>query len=159
MIHPLRSRHRWMIFLLAGIVPILFIAALLLRGPLPPENAEIPDPPADALAFTEPISQQTAIASHPGLSYQLFSKDNQANDRHNNQNNRAIRLTAAETVRLPTLLIYWSPDQTVSNGRLMGSWAVSTPGWFAIPEIASPASGWIVLYDLAKRESVAAIQL
>ncbi len=44
MIKPLRSRHRWMIILLSIIVPLLFIAGLLVRQPNPPENASVPVP-------------------------------------------------------------------------------------------------------------------
>ena len=50
MIRTLRRRHRWMILLLALIVPALLAAALLLRDPLPePDRArEVVEPPKAA---------------------------------------------------------------------------------------------------------------
>lgn len=43
MIHSLRQRHRRIIFILAVLVPVIFIAGLLVRKPVP-RNQSLPLP-------------------------------------------------------------------------------------------------------------------
>ncbi len=150
MIRPLRARHRTMVILLSGIVPVLFIAALVFRPSPPPANTEIPNPLIAPDGFTDVIGLLTPVQGFEDILYRLNGKPGTSI--------KAISLQAAQSVRLPELLIYWSINQDVSNGQLLGTWAVTAPGIFVFPESES-GTGWIILYDLAKKQNVAAIQL
>lgn len=139
-----------MIFLLAGVVPIVFIAALALRPSPPPANAQIPNPPSTPDGFSSSTGEWRSVQDHEDIQYQLLSRP--ASDA------RAISLKASKTARFPELLIYWSENQDVVQGQLLGSWAVTTNGVFVIPE-AKSVSGQIVLYDIAKNQVIAKITL
>jgi len=140
-----------MVFLLSGIVPVLFILGLLVRIPPPAVNAELPVDYTEPTGFTDPITQAASFPDFERMSFQVFGRPGQTT--------RVVRLTAEESVRSPVLLIYWSTNQNASNGQLLGNWMVNAPGLFELPAGSTNTRGWLVLFDLAKNEAVASVQL
>ena len=153
MIYPLRKRHRAMTYTLAILLPILFMVSLLARQAPPEPNSSIPrlhDSVIGEFASTSGVSG--TFAAQPAISYRILG--NQA---------AAIELSASETLRLPELLVYWSPQtraSTLPEDRvLLGSWAVTTTRVFELPTRAVGPLGGITLYSLSQQEVVASTPL
>jgi hypothetical protein len=144
-IRPLRVRHRRVSAALAVLVPIGWTAALLAR----PGQPALGDAPlvSDARASAAPIASITAADFGPWgelpLGARLGTDD-------------AGRALVEFQERAPLLeadlLVYWSPEGELSSASLLLGRLGRGPARWPLPR----PGGWLVLYDLARGESLAA---
>ena len=141
-----------MIFVLAVLVPVLFVVSLMARQAPPDPNSEIPHS-FDSVSsnYTTPGGVSGTFAAQPAIAYRTM--ESQASNR------TAIELSTTERLRLPELLVYWSAEDVSTSlpedRVLLGSWAVTSARIFELPERASGSSGTVTLYSLSQQNVVA----
>lgn len=150
MIHPLRRRHRRMIFALSVIVPILFMASLFARQAPPEPNEEIPlsfDPPAADFSLE---SEHTFVAE-PAITYKVL--------RDQGSNTLALELSSTKPLRWPEVLVYWVSESNVDalpeSRVLLGTWAATSARTYALPPDAGGSAGGVLLYSLSQQDVLA----
>ena len=142
-----------MIFILALLVPILFVVSLMARQDPPDPNSSMPRL-YDAVIgeFTASSGMSGVFDAQPAITYRLLG--NQA---------AAVELATTEVLRLPELLVYWSPENPSGflpeDRVLLGSWAVTSTRVFKLPARAVGPTGAITLYSLSQQEVVASTPL
>ncbi len=142
-----------MIGVLSLLIPLVFVVSILGRPTSPEANADIPSV-VESLAstFTMETGEAGLFAEQPAMNYRILeTSDGQK---------RAIELSASEPLRIPELLVYWSPNsnaESLSNNHvLLGTWPVTFTRTFELPE---SAPGAILLYSLSQQEVVASTPL
>lgn len=152
MIYPLRRRHRTLIFALSILVPVLFVISLLARQAPPEPNTEIPlSVESMDSGFIASSGEPGTFTAQPSMHYRVLN--------HQSGQRTAIELSTSEHIRLPELLVYWSPtlnaESLPSDHSLLGSWPVTFTRVFELPERAQGTSGAIILYSLSQQSIVA----
>jgi len=152
MIRALRRRHRTIVSLLAVALPLLGVAGLVARRPIPAQ-----EPLPEALGPSEietPAGAPRSRLSWPGGALTL------------------VRLSATELVLEPQveiagaeLLVYWTVDAPAPGGNLPAeSWLLGRVDGaracrLTLPSRAQESAGSLVLYDLAHQTVVATTEL
>lgn len=150
MIRELRGRHRLMITLLAVVTPVLFVAALAGRTPMP--TGGLPSAlAASTLANLVPIGAEWTLLMNPPIRGRYLALPGDSIP-------TAIRLTPDGPGGEPDLLLYWA--ETVGDSvalppeaRLLGPLDARQPVSLPRPE------GYLILYSLAHRERLAVARL
>lgn len=158
MILSLRRRHRVMMFSLAFILPIAFVASLIVRQPIP----ATPDLPVSST----PLSSED---------WQLrFEKDDLWPDlpittrlyaNHQSDTLLALELQPRENLKTPDVLVYCHPAfstnsaQLPESAQLLGTLAGTEKRWFILPAAMSEQETPIILYSLAHQKIIAATKL
>jgi len=158
MILSLRRRHRVMMLSLALILPVAFVAGLVIRQPIP---------------TTENLPVSLALLSSEG--WQLcFEKDdhwprlpittrlyaNRQSDTH-----LAMELQPRTNLETPDILVYCHPafssdaGQLPERAQLLGTLAGTEKRRFILPAAASEQQTSIILYSLAHQKIIAETQL
>lgn len=145
--------------ILAVVVPLLFVAGLLVREPAPEPNASVPgsavQSPED---YPVEIRGATAFAEEPGIMYRIVATEA-------SENQYAVELSSLDPLRLPALLVYWMPDPASQaegppdESVLLGSWAVTGRGVFDLPDSDHASSGALMLYSLSQQRVLATTPL
>jgi hypothetical protein len=151
MIRPLRVRHRRIIAVLAVVTPLLFVAGLLARRPIP---------------ATIDLAIGTTVEDHPG--HEVLSRDDDAwgglpiltewlRAPGDPAGDPAVSLELTGPLKQPDLLLYWdaSPREggLSDEARLLGPVGGRRRDAWDVP--ASDRPGRLVLYSLAHGEVVA----
>ncbi len=150
MILSLRQRHRHMVMALGIILPMVFVAGIAARKPVPTPN-ELPA----ALAITsqkfETVEwKRTDLFSKASIEVHLLREQKGAG-------RFAIELSAAKDFAKPDLIVYWvagSPEITGTlpeNAMLLGGFGSAV---LPLPPEVATKSGVLVLYSLADNEIV-----
>ena len=148
MIRPLRSRHRHTIVVLCGLVPLLFVAGLLARRPMPRMDGvpggwpAVPSAPAV-------ISQSDVAWSSLPIRTTWLRGDAAARP--------MVRIEILDVLKRPDLLVYWSATTSVAalpaDAILLGGIADGGTGTWPLPTGAD-AGGVLLLYSLAESDVV-----
>jgi hypothetical protein len=150
MILPLRQRHRRIAISLGVVLPILFIAGIAARKPvpsmpsLPSETGTFAPGPATRVWARSDLFAKTAVQVR-------LVRENVANGR------AALEFSATRDLVKPDLIVYWiagNPkviETLPDNALLLG--AFSSPSLLLPPKV-STESGVLVLYSLANNEIV-----
>ena len=150
MIRTLRRRHRRMIWTLAIIVPVLFVAALLAR----------PTPPiADGLALEATPAYPTEVNAWDDLWPSVPITTRLLADRMPAEQ-LAVELTPTEALLRPDVLVYWVPGEVQEaalpeTSYLLGALQGTEPQVWPLPEEARYVSGTLLLYSLPHDEVIA----
>ena len=153
-----RSRHRVMIVALALVVPVLFVAGLMLRQSIPIAEAAPSRGRASDSEGLEVLGEQTVGEELPIRVSWLRAAGPGAR--------RAVGLALEGPLKRPDLLVYWDDDSGDGSAlseaaRLLGRvggrrevvWEVPQPGdggrlvfystaWKAVAGSVSPPPGW-----------------
>ena len=155
MIRPLRARHRRMMTVLAVVVPVVFVAGLLARQPVPAVD-ELPGTvrPAVPEGFTEAAVDDAAWG---GLALRTTWMVGPATA-EGGPPARGVTLTFLVDPRLPDLLVYWAAESEGASlaldAHLLGTIGDLQERSWVLPGDASDG-GVLVLYSLARQEVVA----
>jgi len=158
MILSLRRRHRMMMFSLALILPIAFVAGLVIRQPIPATQ--------DLPVSSTPLSSEDwqlcfEKEDHwPGLpiTMRLY-----ANRQSGTQ--LAMELQPRTNLKTPDILVYCHLTSSSSTGQLperaqlLGTLAGTEKRLFILPAAASEQETSIILYSLAHQKIIAETQL
>jgi len=150
-IRPLRQRHRVMVCALGVLLPIVFIAGMAARQPIPVSAALPSRLASSAKDFGEVVLIKTDIWPGQRIVTSL---------RRDAAGSVAVELMFRDLVR-PDVLLYWAegkagrPDDGLpQNARLLGALSNGTP--LPIPAEARGEAGRFFLYSLADQEVVSA---
>jgi|GEM_PF-4813614 len=142
-----------MISVLSLLIPLVFVVSILGRPISPEANDDIPTTvELSEATFTVETGEAGVFTGQQAMVYRILeTSDGQR---------RAIELSATESLRIPELLVYWSPNsnaESLSGDHvLLGSWPVTFTRTFELP-VSTP--GAIVLYSLSQQEVVASTPL
>ena len=154
MIRPLRQRHRIAISAIAILLPIAFVAGIAARKTIPAMEL----PPA-------------IIQPQPAFSHLVFKKDNLWPDLEVAVRvfadslppaNLIVELQPRSYIKMPDILIYWSPrpanslEKLPENAFLVGTLSGVEARRFPLPSPALNSDGSLILYSLARQEMIAA---
>lgn len=154
MIRPLRARHRRVVTVLAVLVPVVFVAGLLARQPVPAED-DLPRSvrPATPERWTAIEIDDVAWGDLALRTIWLAGPEPVAEG----PRQRGVKLRFLEDPRIPDLLVYWAPT---AEGRalsleahLLGAIGDRQERSWRLPPGAA-GGGVLVLYSLARQEVV-----
>jgi len=158
MILSLRRRHRVMMLSLAFILPIAFVAGLIVRQPIP----ATPDLPVCSTPLSSEGWQLCFEKEDywPGLpiTTRLY-----ANRQSSTQ--LAMELQPRADLKTPDILVYCHPAFSTGTGQLperaqlLGTLAGTEKRRFILPAAASEQETSIILYSLAHQKIIAETQL
>jgi hypothetical protein len=158
MILSLRRRHRVMMFSLAVILPIAFVAGLVIREPVP----ATPDLPVSLSPLASKDWQLCFEKEDhwPGLpiTTRLY-----ANRQSNTQ--LAMELQPRANLKAPDILVYCHPAFSAGTGQLperaqlLGTLAGTEKRRFMLPAATSEQETSIILYSLAHQEIIVETKL
>ncbi len=152
MIRPLRIRHRAMMAVLAVVIPLVFVAGLMAREPIP---------------VMEQLPEAVVSLAQPSLAHQILEADDlwtvapittRVFGDATPATHLAVELTPQASLKLPDVLVYWAPQQPA--GMLPGdSFLVSSLDGTetvrgALPEAALRTDGFLILFSLARQEVI-----
>lgn len=149
MIRPLRQRHRRVFTALALLLPAAWTAAILARPlELAPATEALVESPFSAV---EPLALATAADLGPWGDLPLSAVVGT-----DGAGRALVEFRASAPLAAADLLVYWTPSwspgaELAADARLLGRLGRGPARW-PLPR----ASGWLVLYDLARAELVAA---
>ncbi|MEM1096610.1 MAG: hypothetical protein AAGJ10_18570 [Bacteroidota bacterium] len=144
MIRPLRTRHRVMVSTLAVVLPVLFVASLLVRQH--PAVMDTLPVPVSAEAPSLLRSETTATFGALSVSLRVYEDARPAT-------RLAVALRPDASPSAPDVLAYWSetppsaatlPDAAILLGTLAGPQSRT----FMLPEAALRTEGYLILYSL-----------
>ena len=158
MIMPLRKRHRFMITLLAIVLPIAFITGL--TGRQAPAVMEIPpvDLQASAAVFSQIVYEKNDLWPGHTITTRLCA-DGMPPTR------LTVELQPREDFKIPDLLVYWHEGEMVEGDRipagafLLGNLAGRQARQMILPEGALQYDGRLVLFSLAHQKIFASAAL
>lgn len=149
MIRPLRIRHRRTIVALSGLVPLLFVAGLLVRGPIP--RMEIVPGGTPARPPVGAVVTARSDDSWAELAIRTTWYREEATSR------RWVRLEILDELKRPDLLVYWSASRSGAtlpdDAVLLGGIADGGTGSWPLPT-GKETGGVLLLYSLADAEVV-----
>lgn len=158
MIQSLRRRHRVMMLSLAFILPSAFVAALVVRQPIPPT----PNLPVNSSSLSQEGWQIVFEKNDlwPGLpiTTRLYSN-------HQSDTLFALELQPRENLKTPDILVYWNPTfafgsyQLPERAQLLGTLAGTEKRRFILPATASVQETSFILYSLAHHKVMAETRL
>lgn len=141
MIRPLRKLHRFTFYILAVLLPVIFIAGLAVRRPIPPSPSQ---PVVDQTGAARSASGEAGAPAASG--------------------EEAIDLNELRASGAPDPLIYWSReqpqgDQLSQDAVLLGALsnlqgASSVRPRDLLPPAARESDGYLIIYSLANRRIV-----
>ncbi|HZS05070.1 MAG TPA: hypothetical protein VFD58_09570 [Blastocatellia bacterium] len=154
MIQPLRQRHRVITTALAFVLPVLFVAGLVVRRQFPSAGQ------LQKIRQTDPLLENISVGHQElgkgsGIAMYLGS---------NHSNKEFLELVPSRDPAEPDLLVYWSESEPSSErlpeaAVLLGAMAGSQPKSFPLPEQASANKGRIILYSLAHQKVITTADL
>lgn len=151
MILPLRQRHRRMFAVLGVLLPIVFVAGIAARKPVP-SVASLPaglETPSQNFTTTEWV-RDDLFAKHT-IRVRLLRE-------RVGGGQFAVSFSAPKDFTKPDLIVYWVAGDTGSNvvvpdgARLLGAFSA---GALALPVEVSNTEGALILFSLADQEIVA----
>lgn len=156
MIAPLRRRHRWVIPVLAVVVPVLYVVALAAR----PDHPAAPPLPAE---LDRPMpgqveSEEADLFEHPITTRIRTGRDAVADAAW------WVELSPREPLAKPEVLVYWSAapsggGQLPADAYLLGALAGTRARAYALPVEALGRPGRLWLYSLGHQEVVGSAEL
>jgi hypothetical protein len=159
MIHPLRRRHRWMMTAITIILPIIFIAGLTVRKPIPAtENLPTVSMTPSAISFSQLLFEKNDLWPGLKITTRVYA-DQQPVER------LAAELHPQDYLKIPDMLVYWhahlsmQTDKLPDDVYLLGALAGTQKLRFILPEPATTQDGSLVLYSLARQKIIAAAML
>lgn len=159
MIHPLRRRHLWMTTAIAIILPVVFVAGLAVRKPIPAtENAPSALMAPPAVSFSHLLFEKSDLWADLKITTRVYA-DQQPAER------LAVELHPQDYLKIPDLLVYWHPQPSIQTDKLpddaylLGALAGTQKRRFILPEPAMTQDGSLILYSLAHQKIIAATTL
>ncbi|MGH7595223.1 MAG: hypothetical protein ACREOI_02675 [bacterium] len=159
MIQPLRRRHRWMMAAITVILPVVFVAGLAVRKPIPAtENIPAASTSPSSMAFTHLLFEKTDLWPELKITTRVYA-DQQPAER------LAVELHPQDYLKIPDLLVYWHPQPSIQTDKLpdgaylLGALAGTQKLRCILPEPAMTQDGSLILYSLAHQKIIAATML
>jgi hypothetical protein len=159
MIQPLRRRHLGMMTAIAIILPIVFIAGLAVRKPIPATESlpsALMTPPA--ISFSHLLFEKSDLWTDLKITTRVYAGQQPAE-------HLAVELYPQSYLKIPDLLVYWHPQPSIQTGKLpddaylLGVLAGTHKLRFILPEPAMTQDGSLILYSLAHQKIIAATTL
>ncbi len=159
MIQPLRRRRRWMMAAITIVLPVVFIAGLAVRKPIPatedtPSALTVPQ----AISFSHLLFEKTDLWPDLKIITRVYA-DQQPAER------LAVELHPQDYLKIPDLLVYWHPQPAIQTDKLpddaylLGALAGTKTLRFILPEPAMTQDGSLILYSLAHQKIIATTML
>jgi len=143
MIQPLRTLHRHVMVALAVVLPAAFVAGLAARRWSEPPNQGI-----HWIAPPEGVAWRPASVQRIGGAVV---------NRRRSVDGAWIEATPVTDILEPDLLVYVSPDETVSHGRLLGTLAGRNAQWYRVGK--ESADGYVTVFSLAHQAALGRVAL
>lgn len=150
MIRPLRQRHRVMACTLGVVLPVVFVAGIAARRPVPVAASVALEVSGDTGTFAQVVWSKPDLWPAQRITTAL---------RRNSSGTMAVQIRSDDLVK-PDVLVYWSAgniavgESLPVNARLLGTLFNHAP--LPIPAEVRGESGRFVLYSLADHEVVVA---
>jgi hypothetical protein len=150
MILPLRQRHRRIAISLGVVLPIVFIAGIAARKPVPTVASLPSETGTLALGPAARVWARSDLFAKTAVQVRLL-RENVANGR------AALEFSATRDLVKPDLIVYWVPDspkviETIpDNALLLGAFNSAS---LLLPAKVFTENGVLVLYSLANNEIV-----
>jgi hypothetical protein len=147
MILPLRRRHRRMFAVLGVLLPLVFIAGVAARKPVP-TSVLLSEAPVERQSFSV-LEDHSDLFPNTGIRVQILRGE---------ANGVALQLSAPKDFVKADPLVYWLPAETALKGTipdeaiLLGALKVGTPT--VVPPATERQPGTLLLYSLANHEIV-----
>lgn len=159
MIQPLRRRHCWMMAAITIVLPIVFVAGLAVRKPIPAtENVPAALMTPAAISFSHLLFERSDLWTDLKITTRVYADQQPAE-------HLAVELHPQDYLKIPDMLAYWRPqpsiqtDQLPDNVYLLGALAGAQKLRFILPEPAMTQDGSLILYSLAHQKIIAATML
>lgn len=148
----LRTRHRSIMTVLAIVLPVVFVAGLVMRPPIQRMDS-LPVVEAESLDFPVLVANGNGVSIDGAiLDLGLYRASNDAG-------RYAVEVDpqAGQAVKAADVLVYWSKSTDTSasipprDAYLLGTLAGPQTRLFALPPAAKPGTGRLVFYSLAQK--------
>jgi len=166
MILSLRRRHRVMMLSLALILPIAFVAALVVRQPIPTtQDLPINSTPLSSEDWRLCFEKDNLWSRWPSLSRPALPITTRLYANRQSGTQLAMELQPRENLKTPDILVYCHPAFSAGGGQLperaqlLGTLAGTETRRFILPVAASEQETLIILYSLAHQKIIAETQL
>ena len=151
MIHPLRQRHRRILFVLGMVLPLAFVWGIVARKPMPKMAALPSKLSAAPQKFNAQIWERTNLFAKPLIRVRLL-RETAATGGY------AVEFFALKDFIKPDLMVYWVAGNSVLTGELPSNaqrLGVFSSAALNLPNNVTAQSGALILYSLADNEVVA----
>lgn len=145
----LRRTHRWVFTVLCVLLPIVFVAGIILRRGVPETTALPPELLPQTQTFTATGREFGDLFSNSPVRVSLWCDI--PGDQY------AVSFTAAKNFTKPDLIAYWNAGhpaevrQLPTSATLLGAFVA---GPLVLPQEAMVTEGSLILYSLANQEVV-----
>ena len=150
MIRPLRQRHRRMVTFLGVLLPVVLVAGIAARKPVPDMTSLPAELVASRQNFAATEWERADLFTKNPIQVRLLRESTGAG-------RSAVMLSAAKDFVKPDLIVYWiagNPsltDTLPDKARLLGGFEAKA---LLLPAEASETNGLLVLFSLANGEVV-----
>ena len=158
MIQSLRRRHRWMMAAVTIILPVIFVAGLAVRKPVP-ASEQVPAGVAPLAAdASHLLFEKDDLWNGLPISTRLFAAQQPATL-------LAVELHPRVYFKFPEILVYWHSsastqlDKLPEESYLLGTLAGKENHRFVLPDSARTHDGALILYSLAQQKLIATAAL
>jgi len=159
MIQPLRRRHRRMMAAITIVLPVIFVAGLAVRKPIPAtENVPSALMTPSAISFTHLLFEKSDLWTDLNIITRVYG-DQQPAER------LAVELHPRDYLKIPDMLVYWhrhpsiQTDKLPDDAYLLGALAGTQKLRFILPEPAMTQDGSLILYSLVHQKIITATML
>ena len=173
MILSLRRRHRVMMLSLALILPIAFVAGLVVRQPIPitkdlPISSTLLSSEDWQLCFEKDDLWSTSrrpSLSRSSLPMPSLPITTRLYTNRQSSTQLAMELQPRDDLKTPDILVYChsafssGAGQLPERAQLLGTLAGAEKRWFILPAAASEQETAIILYSLAQQKIIAETKL
>ena len=154
MILPLRRRHRRMFAVIGVLLPVVLVAGVAARKPIP--ATPLAGSPFGQETFSVKQGERLGLFTNTTVRVQFLWEAS-------NTNRAAIQMSAPKNFVKADLLVYWLPAESTLNGTvpddavLLGVFISGQPLPVPLPLTKKPGS--LLLYSLADHEIVQASKI
>ncbi|MGB0563927.1 MAG: hypothetical protein ACPGVO_19330 [Spirulinaceae cyanobacterium] len=159
MIFARRQAHQTIFTVLIVVLPLTFIAALVLRPQYPPLGADA-EPLIESAGFATDIEAAEAVepATLRGRGIRL---DVAA---ITEEGDRSLLVKPSQVIKAPDLLLYWqagseAPEELGEDALLLGALAGRSHRRFALPEAMQGEAGLLVIYSNGTQRIISTVEL
>ncbi|MEM8637437.1 MAG: hypothetical protein AAGG51_01270 [Cyanobacteria bacterium P01_G01_bin.54] len=159
MIFSRRQAHHTIFSILIVVLPIAFIAALVLRPQYPPLSADA-EPLIESSGFATDIEDPVAVATETlkgkGIRLEVAAITTEGD--------RVLDVKPSQVLKAPDLLLYWqaddaAPEELDEDALLLGALAGRSRRRFALPQAMQGQAGQLVIYSNGTQRIISTVEL